>query len=105
MNPSQSFNKQLYEWVELIKLEHTVFALPFALSGFILASKGPPHIDSLLWTIVAFTGARTAAMSLNRVIDAEIDSRNPKAMLFGWLSSVLFSCLLLLCNYHLCVFA
>ncbi len=78
MNSAQPIGRQLYEWIELIKLEHTIFALPFALSGFILASKGLPNIDKLLWTVVAFAGARTAAMSLNRVIDAEIDGRNPR---------------------------
>jgi len=75
------FNTKLFDWIELIKLEHTVFALPFALSGFVLASQGIPQLNSLIWTIVAFTGARTAAMSLNRVIDAEIDLRNPRTQL------------------------
>jgi 4-hydroxybenzoate polyprenyltransferase len=78
MDSIKGLNKNFYEWIELIKLEHTVFALPFALSGFILATNGLPQIDKLLWTIVAFTGARAAAMSLNRVIDAEIDARNPR---------------------------
>jgi 4-hydroxybenzoate polyprenyltransferase len=77
----ERLNKHIYHWAELIKVEHTVFALPFALSGFILASKGLPQVDKLLWTIVAFTGARAAAMSLNRVIDAEIDARNPRTKL------------------------
>ena len=77
----KQLNKQINQWAELVKVEHTVFALPFALSGFILASDGIPELDKLLWTIVAFTGARTAAMSLNRVIDAEIDSRNPRTKL------------------------
>ncbi len=77
MNASVSF-KRVHEWIELIKLEHTVFALPFALSGFVLASKDHIRLDSFAWTIVAFTGARTAAMALNRVIDAEIDKANPR---------------------------
>jgi 4-hydroxybenzoate polyprenyltransferase len=78
MDSIKRINTQIYNWAELIKVEHTVFALPFALSGFILASNGLPQIDKLFWTIVAFTGARAAAMSLNRVIDAEIDARNPR---------------------------
>ena len=78
MNSIKQLNKRLCQWAELIKVEHTVFALPFALSGFILASNSWPQLDKLVWTIVAFTGARAAAMSLNRAIDAEIDARNPR---------------------------
>lgn len=66
------------EWAEMIKIEHTVFALPFALSGLLL---GAPHLPSplvVLYTVIAFAGARSAAMTLNRVIDARIDSRNPR---------------------------
>jgi 4-hydroxybenzoate polyprenyltransferase len=74
----QPFNKQILEWSELIKLEHTVFALPFALSGLVLANKTLPPINTWFWTIIAFTGARAAAMCLNRLIDAEIDSKNPR---------------------------
>jgi len=78
MFPDWPITKQFQEWLELIKLEHTVFALPFALSGLILAGATLPSADKWLWTIIAFTGARAAAMSLNRVIDAEIDSKNPR---------------------------
>ncbi len=73
-----AINKKLYEWLELIKLEHTVFALPFALSGLVLAHKTLPGLNIWFWTIIAFTGARAAAMSLNRIIDAEIDGKNPR---------------------------
>lgn len=66
------------EWAEMIKLEHTVFALPFALSGLLLSSPGLPGWSTVGWTILAFTGARAAAMTLNRVIDASIDARNPR---------------------------
>lgn len=66
------------EWTEMIKLEHTVFALPFALSGLVLASTKLPGWDVVCWTILAFTGARAGAMTLNRLIDAGIDSRNPR---------------------------
>lgn len=62
----------------MIKLEHTVFALPFAMSGLILAKPSLPSLTVTLWTILAFTGARAAAMTLNRVIDADIDKRNPR---------------------------
>jgi len=66
------------EWAEMIKIEHTVFALPFALSGLVLGSRDLPSAAVVLWTILAFTGARAAAMTLNRVIDARIDARNPR---------------------------
>jgi len=66
------------EWTEMIKLEHTVFALPFALSGLVLASPQLPAWNVVFWTILAFTGARAGAMTLNRLIDAKIDLRNPR---------------------------
>ena len=66
------------EWTEMIKLEHTVFALPFALSGLVLASPTLPGWSVVFWTILAFTGARAGAMTLNRLIDAKIDLRNPR---------------------------
>lgn len=93
------------EWAEMIKLEHTVFALPFALSGLILATPAAPGSAALvsssasvgasaalaspdptalpsplvvLFTVLAFAGARAAAMTLNRLIDAAIDARNPR---------------------------
>jgi len=66
------------EWAEMIKIEHTVFALPFALSGMLLSVPKFPPIAVVFWTIVAFAGARSAAMTLNRVIDSEIDARNPR---------------------------
>jgi 4-hydroxybenzoate polyprenyltransferase len=73
-----SLIKSIREWCELIKIEHTVFALPFALSGLILASAKLPDARIFVFTIIAFAGARSAAMSLNRAIDAEIDRRNPR---------------------------
>lgn len=66
------------EWTEMIKLEHTVFALPFALSGLVLASQKLPGWDVVFWTVLAFTGARAGAMTLNRLIDSKIDARNPR---------------------------
>lgn len=66
------------EWTEMIKIEHTVFALPFALSGLVLASSQPPTFLTVLFTIIAFVGARSAAMTLNRLIDMRIDAKNPR---------------------------
>ncbi len=68
----------LREWAEMIKFEHTIFALPFALSGLLLAAASLPSASTVCWTILAFTGARAAAMTLNRLIDAEIDALNPR---------------------------
>lgn len=65
-------------FLEMIKFEHTVFALPFAYSGALLAEKKVPETHDLLWITLAMVGARTAAMSLNRIIDRRIDARNPR---------------------------
>jgi 4-hydroxybenzoate polyprenyltransferase len=62
----------------LVKLEHTVFALPFAYVGAFLAVDGYPGTEALAWVTVAMVGARTLAMGLNRIVDEEIDSRNPR---------------------------
>jgi 4-hydroxybenzoate polyprenyltransferase len=62
----------------LVRLEHTVFALPFAYVGALLAVDGWPGTGSMAWITLAMVGARTLAMSLNRLVDAEIDARNPR---------------------------
>lgn len=63
--------------LEMIKWEHTVFALPFAYAGM-LAAPVPFSLSNLFWITVAMIGARTAGMTLNRIIDAGIDARNPR---------------------------
>jgi 4-hydroxybenzoate polyprenyltransferase len=65
-------------FLEMIKFSHTVFALPFALTGAFLAARGLPSWQQLFWIVMAMVGARTAAMGLNRVIDADIDAENPR---------------------------
>ena len=65
-------------FVSLVKLEHTVFALPYAYTGAILALGEVPSATQLLWITVAMVGARSLAMALNRLIDAAIDARNPR---------------------------
>lgn len=65
-------------FASLVKLEHTVFALPFAYVGAFLAADGFPGWHNMLWLTVAMGGARTLAMALNRLIDAELDGRNPR---------------------------
>ena len=65
-------------FVSLVKLEHTVFALPYAYTGAILALGEVPSASQLVWITVAMVGARSLAMALNRLIDAAIDGRNPR---------------------------
>lgn len=61
-----------------IRVEHTLFALPFAYVGAILAARGIPSLGALIWITLAVLGARTAAMAANRFLDREIDARNPR---------------------------
>jgi len=65
-------------WLAFVKFEHTLFALPFAYAGMLLAAGGWPGWPTFAWITVAMTGARTAAMAVNRVVDATIDARNPR---------------------------
>lgn len=65
--------------VNLVKLPHTVFALPFALVGVVLASHvAPITIGDVAWVVIAFTAARFAAMGFNRIVDRELDALNPR---------------------------
>jgi 4-hydroxybenzoate polyprenyltransferase len=77
------FLKRLRLTLDMIKFEHSVFALPFALTGALLAFResGFPSTGAwwtVLWIVVAMVGARSAAMAFNRLVDAEIDARNPR---------------------------
>ena len=65
-------------FARLVKIEHTVFALPFAYVGAFLAVRGTPSGHDLLWITLAMVGARSLAMALNRLVDAGIDARNPR---------------------------
>src|SRR5215469_6175304 len=90
--------KRLRLALDMIKFEHSVFALPFALTGALLAFRetGYHHIATkVLWIIIAMVGARSAAMAFNRLVDAGIDARNPRTKMrhlaagllsrgFGW---------------------
>src|SRR5215468_12180900 len=62
----------------MIKWEHSIFALPFALCGAMLAAGGLPTLRQILWIIVAMVSARSAAMAFNRMADAAIDAANPR---------------------------
>jgi 4-hydroxybenzoate polyprenyltransferase len=81
------FLRRLRLTLEMIRFEHSVFALPFALTGALLAFRESGYTvtgawwmawDIVLWIVVAMVGARSAAMAFNRLVDAEIDARNPR---------------------------
>lgn len=66
--------------LEMIKWEHSIFALPFALCGAMLAANGLPTGQQLLWIVVAMVTARSAAMAFNRLADASLDAANPRTL-------------------------
>ena len=73
--------RKLRIFLDAIKFEHTIFALPFAYLGMALAARahhGWPGLDKLIWITLAMAGARTLAMTLNRLIDARMDAQNPR---------------------------
>ena len=70
--------KSIRDFLELIKFEHTIFALPFAYLGMLLAAEGWPTWSQFFWITVAMAAARTLAMGSNRIIDRWIDARNPR---------------------------
>lgn len=74
---SEVWNK-LKTTLEMIKFEHTLFALPFAFLGAILAANGLPTWQQIVWITVAMVGARSAAMTFNRIVDRDVDAANPR---------------------------
>ncbi len=101
--------------LEMIKFEHSVFALPFALVGALLAARaggGLPAWRQILWIVVAMVGARSAAMTMNRIADVEYDRRNPRtanralpagelSLGFGWGFTALASAVLVIAAWQL----
>ncbi|HXZ10467.1 MAG TPA: UbiA-like polyprenyltransferase [Paraburkholderia sp.] len=101
--------------LEMIKFEHSVFALPFALVGALLAARaggGFPTWRQILWIVVAMVGARSAAMTMNRVADREYDRRNPRTANralpagelsagFAWAFTILASVVLVIAAWQL----
>lgn len=69
---------RLRSFIDLVKFEHTVFALPFAYVGCLMGAHGHPTAVQVWWVTVAMVGARTAGMTLNRLVDRFIDARNPR---------------------------
>jgi len=74
--------KRIHIVLEMIKFEHSIFALPFALTGALLAARATAHawptLRQFAWIIVAMIGARSAAMTMNRIIDLHYDRENPR---------------------------
>ena len=62
----------------MVKIEHTIFALPFAFLGAFLAARGLPELDQIGWIVLAMVGARSAAMAFNRLVDLPFDAGNPR---------------------------
>lgn len=83
--------RNLRRALEMIKIEHSVFALPFALLGALFAADGWPTARQLFWIVVAMVAARSAAMTFNRLVDRDLDAANPRtrgrALASGALSS------------------
>ena len=73
-----AFWKKLGTTLRMIKLEHTLFALPFAFLGAVLAADGIPQLRQIIGITLAMVGARSAAMTFNRIADREIDAENPR---------------------------
>src|SRR5271170_132926 len=101
--------------LEMIKFEHSVFALPFALVGALLAARaggGLPGWRPILWIVVAMVGARSAAMTMNRIADIEFDGRNPRtanralpagtlSLGFAWVFTIIASAVLVVAAWQL----
>ena len=69
---------KIKEYGKLVMFSHTIFSLSFAAVSMVLAAKGLPNLSTMFWILVCFMAARTGANAINRVIDAEIDARNPR---------------------------
>ena len=77
-NVAVALLRDIGQTLEMIKWEHSIFALPFALCGAMVAASGWPTVRQLAWIIVAMVAARSAAMAFNRLVDSRLDSANPR---------------------------
>ncbi len=77
----QALTQNIRTTLEMIKIEHTLFALPFAFLGAVLAAGGIPSAWQIVWIIAAMVGARSTAMAFNRIADKDYDARNPRTKL------------------------
>jgi 4-hydroxybenzoate polyprenyltransferase len=73
-----TITRKLRITLEMIKIEHTLFALPFAFLGALLAARGVPAVSRIVWIVLAMVGARSTAMAFNRIADKDYDARNPR---------------------------
>lgn len=98
--------------LEMIKFEHTVFALPFAFMSAFIAARGLPQWDKIVWILLAMVGVRSMAMAFNRIVDVELDARNPRTagralptgkikLVHVWLFAIVSALLFLLAAYQL----
>src|SRR5258708_7672301 len=102
--------------LEMIKFEHSVFALPFALTGALLAARATTHswpaLRQVVWIIVAMIGARSAAMTMNRIADLRYDRENPRtasralatgalSVSFAWAFTIAAAALLVVAAWQL----
>jgi 4-hydroxybenzoate polyprenyltransferase len=108
----KDFLRKLKTTLEMIKFEHTLFALPFAFLGAVLAANGLPTASQILWITVAMFGARSAAMTFNRIIDRRFDAENPRtanrelpsgklSVKFAWIFFIVSVALFLIAAYML----
>ncbi|MDQ6788311.1 MAG: putative 4-hydroxybenzoate polyprenyltransferase [Acidobacteriota bacterium] len=108
----KTFGRKLKITLEMIKFEHTLFALPFAFLGAVLAANGLPNLWQSVWITVAMFGARSAAMTFNRIIDRQFDAENPRtanrelpsgklSISFAWTFFIASVVLFLLASYEL----
>jgi len=107
-----NFFQKLKTTLEMIKFEHTLFALPFAFLGAILAANGLPEWWQIFWITVAMVAARSAAMTFNRIVDRDIDAKNPRtanrelptgklSLGFAWVFLYVSIAIFLLASYSL----
>lgn len=98
--------------LDMIKFEHTIFMLPFAIMSAFIASDGMPALDKIGWILVAMVGARSCAMAFNRVVDAEFDKANPRTAIRAiprgtlgkkevWVFTVVSAAVLVVAAYNL----
>jgi len=73
-----SIFRKTADYLRLIKFSHSIFALPFAFTGALIAAEGIPALRQIVWITIAMVGARSGAMGLNRIIDRRIDALNPR---------------------------
>ncbi len=78
LNATSKTTTKVRDYFELVKFSHTVFALPFALGAMLIAAHGLPAWSKIGWILCAMIGARTSAMGFNRIVDRDIDARNPR---------------------------